>query len=412
MKVCFETFGCRLNRAEALEMEAEYLAKGWETTENHADADLFIVRGCSVTGRAEHDSLKLIEHLRSKYPNKRVIITGCLPSATKPQSANNPNSPIQSINRKIEKSKNSPFQVPTRTARAYLKVQDGCNGACSFCIVPKFRGKSVSVPFQDVVAKARAFIDAGYREIVVTGCNLAQYHSDGHDLAELLTALATMPEALSANARFRLGSVEPGPVAMRLVETMAAHANICRYLHIPIQSGSDRILQSMKRPYRARDIEELAGAARSAMPTVALACDVITGFPGESEVDFIATEGMLRRLRFSKAHVFPYSERPGTVAAAMRAEMLVRETRRERAHAAARIADLERGRFAQGFIGKTVEFVVEDEKHMSGWSSEYLWCVANSSGGIDAKARAFPRKSLARMLVKSVDGHMLIGSLV
>ena len=405
MKVCFETFGCRLNRAEALEMEAEYLAKGWETTENHADADLFIVRGCSVTGRAEHDSLKLIEHLRSKYPNKRVLVTGCLNESLNGEK-------VRSSTSHLLTSSPSHLQIPTRTARAYLKVQDGCNGACTFCIVPKFRGKSVSVPFQDVIAKARAFIDAGYREIVVTGCNLAQYHSEGHDLAELLAALSTMPEALSANARFRLGSVEPGPVAMRLVETMAAHANICRYLHIPIQSGSDRVLATMKRPYKARDIEALAEAARKAMPTVALACDVITGFPGESEVDYLATEGMLRRLRFSKAHVFPYSERPGTPAAAMIYEMLPKDLRRDRAHSAARVADDLRVRFAIGFVGRTVEFVVEDEKHSSGWSSEYLWCVANPSGGIDAKARAYPRKSLARMIVKSVDGHMLIGSLV
>ena len=177
MKVCFETFGCRLNKAEALQMEADYLANGWEVTDNHADANLFVVRGCSVTARAQHECEKLISRLRRQYPAAEIKICGCLKSTD--------TSPT------IEQSNNQTISaLPLRTARAYLKVQDGCAGKCAFCIVPKFRGESRSEPFTALLDRAKRFIDAGYREIVVTGCNLALYASEDNRLPDLVSALA------------------------------------------------------------------------------------------------------------------------------------------------------------------------------------------------------------------------------
>ena len=141
MKVCFETFGCRLNRAEALEIEAAFLARGWTRTERHDDADMIIVRGCSVTARAQADCERLIAHIRNKYPFKRVVVTGCIKN--------------HSNERWLKDLVTGQGPAPTRTARAYLKIQDGCSGQCSFCIVPTFRGKAKSVPFDDVVAGAK-----------------------------------------------------------------------------------------------------------------------------------------------------------------------------------------------------------------------------------------------------------------
>ena len=156
MKVCFETFGCRLSRAEALEQEAEFAARGWERTEGHADADLIVVRGCSVTQRAQRDCERLVEHIRRKYPMKRLVVTGCLPQKTK------------DFVLKARGASAAPA-IPMRTSRAYLKVQDGCSGKCTFCIVPKFRGQPASTPFAEVLEKARRFVDAVHVTLTTRG---------------------------------------------------------------------------------------------------------------------------------------------------------------------------------------------------------------------------------------------------
>lgn len=382
MNVCFETFGCRLNRAEALDREAECIARGWKIVENHADADVFIVRGCSVTERAQRDSERLIGHLKRKYPLKKIIVEGCIKSDETLFSRKSP------LNAKIKDETQIP--VPTRTARAYLKVQDGCSGNCTFCIVPQFRGKSRSVPFNQAIDKAKRFIEAGYREIVVTGCNLSLYADDGKKLPELLDALSTLdsPDGVG-KCRIRIGSLSPGDCADAVVSLMAERTSLCRYLHIPVQSGSAKILVAMGRRYTVNDVEKLALKAQELMPNIALGCDLITGFPGETEMDFLATKGLLQRIAFSNAHIFPFSKRPGTVAAAL-PDSVPNNVRRARAHLLADISLANRLKFAQKFIGKLVEIVVEDPDHCAGWTSEYLPCKANGF--------AF-RKSVAKILV-------------
>ena len=384
MKVCFETFGCRLNKAEALQMEAEYLSKGWELTEKHADANLFIVRGCSVTARAQAECEKLISHLKRKYPFVPVRTYGCLKKT-------NAEHEVPAVKR--GKSAESP--LPVRTARAYLKVQDGCSGKCTFCIVPTFRGASVSTPFVDVMDRAKRFIDTGYHEIVVTGCNLALYASAGKRLPDLVASLAELTDS----CRVRLGSVEPGPCALETVEAMSARKNVCRFLHVPIQSGSNRILQSMRRPYLVQDIEELVSRATKLMPKLGLGCDVMTGFPDEHGADFIMTKSLLSRLPFNNAHVFPFSSRPGTLAAAFPGSV-PRPMRSARAHEISNDIRTARERFAVTFVGKTVEIVVERDDKAIGWTSEYLPCETVGSA---------PRKSLVRVSVTRVKGDRLYG---
>ena len=358
MKVCFETFGCRLNRAEALQTEAEYLAQGWDTTSAHADADLIVIRGCSVTARAQHECERLIDHIRTRYPFKHLIVSGCLPNAQ----------------REVPSAADAP--VPTRTARAYLKIQDGCNAACSFCIVPRFRGKSVSLEPTEILDRAQRFIDAGYHEIVVTGCNLSQYATNNNRLVDILAALA---KRCGEDCRIRLGSLEPTPAAKDIVALMAESAAFCRFLHLPIQSASDALLKSMRRPYVIRNVEALLNEALSRMPLIALGCDLMTGFPGETKYDQLRTAAFLSQFPFSKVHIFPYSERPGTAAANF-GDVVPREVRSERAHRLAKIAQDSRKRYAAKFIGREVTLVVEDAEHASGWTSEYLWCRAQPKG--------------------------------
>ena len=367
-------------------MEADYLARGWQLTENHADADLFVIRGCSVTARAQSDCEKLIAHLKHKYPLAQFRVCGCLNNISahtpKPLEPLKPLKPLEPL--------------PVRTARAYLKIQDGCAGKCTFCIVPKFRGASRSEDFSAIVDKAKRFIDAGYHEIVVTGCNLSLYASQEKRLPDLVTTLAE----LDAGCRIRLGSVEPGACAIETVHAMSEHANVCRFLHLTVQSGSERILLSMRRPYTVRDIDKTASTAARLMPKLGLGCDLMTGFPGESKLDHTATCGLLKRLPFNNAHVFPFSERPGTPAAAF-PDVVPKNIRSARAHELSKLIQSKRKSFAKSFLGQTVEIVVEDEKSGQGWTGEYLTCKPTSG--------THKRKSAVRMLITRIEGDILHG---
>lgn len=385
MKVCFETFGCRLNRAEALQMEAEYLANGWETTTEHKDANLFVIRGCSITRHAQEECEKYIEHLRRHYPSKEIRVCGCLPHTT--------NLPAS----KVPKTDDEP--IPTRTARAYLKVQDGCAGKCTFCIVPKYRGQSKSIDFVRILDKAKRFVGAGYHEIVVTGCNLALYASQGKRLPDLLLALAD----IDSGCRIRLGSVEPEISTMETVRAMSERPNICNFLHLTIQSGSNRILKAMRRPYQIHNVSDIVSEATKLMPDIGLGCDLMTGFPDENELDFAATTALLKRHPFSNAHVFPYSKRPGTAAAGF-PNQIPQVVKTDRARQLIDLAAVARKKFAQSFLGKTVELVVESVQKQSGWTAEYLPCKIEGA--------AVQRKELVRAKVYNVKDNLLSAYLI
>ena len=383
MKVYFETFGCRLNRAEALEDEAKFIAAGHGIVDNPEEADVFVIRGCSVTARAQRDSEKAIGRIRERFPSGKIFITGCLKGA-KPLT-------LESL------PDTSP--VPDRTARAYLKVQDGCSGKCAFCIVPQFRGAAVSEGFDAVLDKAKRFIEAGYHEIVVTGCNLSLYASGGRRLPELIAALAE----LTPECRIRLGSIEPFPSAVEIVAAMAGHSNVCRFLHASVQSGSDRILRLMNRPYSAAAVEGLFAEARRMMPGIALGCDMIAGFPGESEQDHSESESLLIRHDAVNVHAFPFSSRPGTPAASM-AGAPPRGIAVARAKSLAAIGGKNRRAFALGFRRRIVDVVVEDESRCAGWTDGYLWFEGSAPGA------GVKRKGRYRFLVREARDGILHGT--
>ena len=403
MNICFETFGCRLNKAESLDDEAKCLAKGHRIVESHSEADIVVVRGCSVTARAQSDCEKLIWHIKAKYPAKRVFVTGCLPNAKKLD--------ISSVS-KDGGSATGEEPLPQRTSRAYLKVQDGCSCGCTFCIVPKFRGAPVSVPFGELMDKAKRLIDAGYHEIVLTGCNLMLYSSEGRSLADLAVALA----GLSPDCRIRLGSIEPGAQAMEIAHAMAETANICRFMHLSVQSGSDKILTAMRRPYRVKDVDALAEEAVRLMPLIGLGCDLIAGFPDETDLDFRMTKGLLVRHKFSNVHAFPFSERPGTVAATIARGYVLPAIRSRRAKELADMGAESKRNFAKKFVGRTVDVVVERGKSVSGWSGEYLWVessrlpftLMNSATDF---GRNSLRKKMVQMKVRTAHAGVLYGEL-
>lgn len=395
MRIAFKTFGCRLNHAEALDAEARFEADGHQIVELDADSppDVIVVRGCSVTAKAQHDCEKEIARLRRRFPVADIRLTGCLPTASAVAS------------QRREETTERP--IPLRTSRAYLKVQDGCSGRCAFCIVPRFRGPPVSVPFDHALARARAFLAAGYRELIVTGCNLALYHDAGRRLPDLLAALAALTGPTPVH-RIRLGSLEPGLCGPALLDVMAAHPNICRFLHLSLQSASNRILKRMNRPYAIEDVAAFCARAVHLLgPRLALGADVIAGFPGETDADHAATLRFLanplnRSLSpapdaspvpfFSLLHVFPYSERPGTPAATMEGA-LPRAVRLVRAHELEALGRRQRTAFARAFAGQEVEVCVERGGD-HGWTAEYLPCRLASPA---------PRRSLVTVRIASCN---------
>ncbi len=403
-RVAFVTFGCRLNKAEALDLEAQYAAAGWQIvtlktgvrpnalapSAQHPDQsppeeeapDVIIVRGCSVTAKAQRDCEKTIAHLRARFPAADLRITGCLPQA--PRSENHPPTTTN-------------YQLPTtnyQLSRAYLKVQDGCSGKCAYCIVPQFRGSPVSVPFNDVLARARAFLAAGFREIVLTGCNLSLYRSDGYGLADLAATLAALE---SPGHRIRLGSIEPGLCDAPLLDALEAHPNICRFLHLSLQSGSNPVLARMRRPYTIEQMADFcADAHRRLGPRLALGADIITGFPGETDDDHAATRTFLSQFPFIHLHVFPYSERPGTEAAALTPSVSV-AVRRARAKELERIGAAQRARFAESLIGQEVTVCVERDGN--GRTDEYLRCLLTAPSTPNPQPSTI-RRTLVRATVK------------
>ena len=384
MKVRFETFGCRLNRAEALQREADFLAAGWERVDDFMDADLVVVRGCSVTSKAQAECERLVARIRRKRPDAKVLVEGCL----RDKGGDDPLPPSDGS------------ALPKRTARAFLKAQDGCSCHCSFCIVPQFRGEPQSTPFDDLLRRAERLRDeGGYGEIVLTGCNLSLYESSGKRLPDLVSALASL-----GGFRLRLGSIEPGAVAKETVSAIAESQNVCRSLHLSVQSASSTVLHAMRRTYGAQELEALLAHIGALLPDCGLGCDIMTGFPGETELDFRQSAAFVARHRFSNVHAFPFSRRPGTVAASL-PRQCDHETRSERAHEIADIARHNRADFAAAFRSREVEIVVEDEEDVAGWTGEYLWCTVPT-----AKSGDFPRKSIRRVRVVSAEAGKLVAA--
>lgn len=340
--------GCKVNRVESDDFAAALLAQGALATEE-GSADLIIVNTCTVTGEAEKKTRKAVRGALRANERARVIVTGCA-AAIDPEAFEAMDGRVQVVPKGAMAALLAPEgatfephgptpslrvgdEFPTRVG---IKVQDGCNNACTYCIVHVARGRAWSRPADEIIAEAVGLAQAGVREIVLTGINLGSYGFEGMTLADLLRRLL---DATDDGVRFRISSVEPRDVHDDLIELMAqADGRICRHLHLPLQSGSPKVLKEMARPYKADYYKELVDKLYAAMPMLSLSTDVIVGFPGETEEDFQETLAMARYCRFSKMHTFRYSMREGTPAA-RRSDQVAPEAKADRAK---RLEELER----------------------------------------------------------------------
>lgn len=358
MKFAIVNLGCKVNRVESDAVAALMLEAG-ASQASLAEADLVVVNTCTVTGEAEKKTRKAVRHALRESPAARIAVTGCA-AAIRPevfQSMSDrivciPKAQLEvEVRRMIESScieqpmphdgVSSVLRLgdgfPTRVG---VKVQDGCNNACTYCIVHVARGRAASRAVEDIVAECLAYARAGVKEIVLTGINLGSYSllmQDGKmlHLAGLLERLLEATEGFRGEGepacRFRISSIEPRDVDDDLIEVLAsAGGRICRHLHLPLQAGSSKVLREMARPYDAPFFCDLVDRLRVRVPQLSLSTDIIAGFPGETEREFSETLDVARKCGFSKIHAFPYSLREGTPAA-KRADQVPPEVKAGRA---------------------------------------------------------------------------------
>jgi threonylcarbamoyladenosine tRNA methylthiotransferase MtaB len=370
LAVCIKTVGCRTNQADSLEIRRRILHLPVKITQRFDEADVIIINSCAVTARAERDVRLYLGQARRRAPGALVAVTGCMTEVAPPETwakygalylAIFPNRQKMLIPQWLEgmASGNRSGASPMLDVhRPPLKVQEGCTVGCSYCIVPRTRGRERSVPPEEVFEKIRWLEQQGAAEIVLTGVQLGSWGRDFD--SPLATAdLLRMVLGRGFRPRIRLGSIEPWGVDDSLVEIFAGRdPRLCPHLHSPLQSGCDGTLQRMRRPYSTARYASIMAALLEADPDLAVGTDVIVGFPGESDEEFESTLRFIDSLPFAYLHVFSFSGRRGTDAAWMKGQVGAEKTR-ERMRVLKRLDATKRGAYCRKFMGRNVEAVIE-----------------------------------------------------
>lgn len=415
MKVYLETLGCKLNESELEAWMRKFSAEGAQIVSDPSGADICVLNTCTVTASAARKSRNIARQMARKNPSARLVLTGCYASIAPNEARSMPNVAMVVLNAEKERlvqmtrgllptggcteaAEGSPFDDPPSIkftdsnssvgeaaprTRAFVKIQDGCNMSCTYCIIPIARGRERSRPISEVVAEVQALVNSGYKEIILTGVQISQYRSGNGDLLEDLVA-AILHE--TSVPRLRLTSIAPWDLDGSLLD-LFSDPHLCRHLHLSLQSGSDATLRRMRRPYTTGEFAAAVNMIHSRIPDAAITTDVIVGFPGESDDEFEESLAFVERMEFARVHVFPYSARVGTLAAGLAFQVLdaTKEMRSRRMQAAANEAARA---FASRFIGRTVEVLwehaeaVHGETHGGQWpgyTDNYLRVVTQSS---------------------------------
>ena len=362
--------GCKVNRVESDAVQASLMRAGGRPTRQE-DAELIVVNTCTVTGEADKKARKAVRHAIAANPSARIVVTGCA-VAIDPDTYQALGANVEVVQRvdllaamSSAGESNAIRMGKGFNTRVGIKIQDGCDHACTYCIVHVARGKAVSTPAEEVVREARRYLELGAKELVLTGIDLASYRDGGVGLTELCSTLleeadkAALPGALPA--RIRASSIEPHSMDESLVDLLAeSGGRLCRHLHLPLQSGSSKVLREMARPYDAGRFAELVEHLYERVPTLSLTTDIIVGFPGETEAEFEQTLALARDCRFSKIHVFPYSKREGTPAA-RRPDQVDPAVKADRAMRLRALSDELRGEDLRRRCGSEELVIVEDD---------------------------------------------------
>ena len=401
-RIAYRTFGCRLNQydTEAIRTLVDE-AGGCETAGPHEAADVCVVNTCSVTARADAAARKAIRRINAEHPAAKIVVTGCYAQRAPEELAALPGvalvvgaadrarvaelidglgdgppvvavSPISTARSFLD----VPITEMAEHSRAFVKVQEGCNESCTFCIVPQTRGASRSRTPASVLEQVCRLVDAGYVEVVLTGVHLGDYGLDLPEGRRLLPDLIERILDVEGVERFRLSSIEPASLGDEIITLMAGSPKFARHFHIPFQSGSDAVLARMKRRYRAGEFADLVTRIAERVPDCGIGADVICGFPGETDEDFLRTFEYVEKLPITYVHAFTYSPRPGSEAEHFPGEV-PGEIRKRRTRALKRLSAEKHHRFAERHVGRIVEVLIEPSRRggaarIGGWTDNYL----------------------------------------
>lgn len=425
MKIAFYTLGCKVNQYES-QAAAELMNKnGFEIVNYNEDADVYVINSCTVTAESDRKTRQAVRKFKRSHPNSVVVLTGCMPQAF-PKDAeqleqadivmgnrNNHLLPqlIQQYfscgqriveiqeHRKEDKFQSDPITGFSGRTRAIVKIEDGCNRFCSYCIIPYSRGRVRSKPINELKAELEALSAAGYAEVVLVGINLSAYGSDiGLNLCDAVELAAGMDFK-----RIRLGSLEPDHLTDKMIERLSKVEKLCPQFHISLQSGCDRTLQAMNRHYTAAEYRKLCEKLRREFPHATLTTDIMVGFPTESEEDFRQSVAFAKEVGFEKVHVFPYSPREGTKAAEM--PQLPKGLKEDRSHKMIAETESIRQEFLQSQIGETLSVLFET-RHDGGFAEGYT----ENYTPVKAKGEIVCGE-IKKVKITEVDGDFCVGIL-
>lgn len=380
--VALQTVGCKLNQAETDSLARRFLEAGYQVVAPHHATDIYVLNTCTVTHIADRKCRKLLRLAHRRRPDTLIVVTGCYAERTPAELSSiegvgliignrDKGSLLEIIGDKANghrarSLRGRPQSLSLRT-RALVRIQEGCSRPCSFCIVPLVRGPERSRSREEIIAEVKARLAEGYKEVILTGTRIGRYGQDG-GLSELIGHILEESDM----KRLRLSSLEPTdltPDLLRLWED----SRLCPHIHLPLQSGSDPVLERMSRGYSTADYLRAARLAREAIPNLALTTDIMVGFPGETQEEFSDSYRFCERMGFANMHVFPYSARPGTRAARMEKTVEDRE-KRQRMHAMLDLAKRSSQRFREYFLGRKVDVLWEGNKdgNWVGLTDNYL----------------------------------------
>ena len=397
MKVAFYTLGCKVNQYETEAMQKLFGAAGYEIISEIENADVIVVNTCTVTSLSSQKSRQIIRRAARANEDAVLVVVGCY-AQNQPQEISKiegvdiiigtaERTKIVELVAQVLKNRNekiltvgnvesiSEFEelphTPHRT-RAFLKIEDGCNNFCSYCIIPFVRGRVRSRSLESIRRECLQLKNDGYKEIVLTGIHIGAYGKDFKDGTNLVDAVKTVLDTANP-VRLRLGSLESAEMTDDLINLMKTDSRICNHVHLPLQSGSDEILKLMHRPYTTKNFSDLTARLVAEIPNISIGTDLIVGFPNETDKLFEETIEFIKNQPFSKIHVFPFSLREGTVAAGMK-NQIDGQTKKIRAGRALEISSEKENRFAEKLIGQTVEIIAETEENgfIDGLTKNYV----------------------------------------
>ena len=433
-KIAFYTLGCKVNQADTASMENLFLRSGHQFVSFDGEADVYIINTCVVTNTGQRKSRQTIHRAIRKNPNALIVVTGCYPQTAAEEVkaiagvdmiiGNQDRAQIvQLVEERLAHRQTDTLDAVhkltastafeemaagdiTDKTRAFLKIQEGCNQFCTYCIIPYARGPLRSRSLESIRTETQRLISAGFKEIVLIGIHLGCYGKENPDGPTLYDAVKTVLDVPGVQ-RLRLGSLESVEVEPRLLTLMQEDARFCRHLHLPLQSGCDKTLQAMHRPYTTAKFKTLLADIKTKVPDIAITTDVIAGFPGETEADFETTCKFAESCGFSKMHIFPFSARKGTPAEKF-AGAVTEAVKKERADILGRIDETMHKAFLQAMVGQNAEVLFEQpagEDYFEGLTGNYQR-VFVKSGGRNLGGEILPVK------ITAFDGEKLLGEII